>query len=179
MIHGYLFLVQTDNFSYFRQTKPQTDYLKEQSNDIRRQRGPRSARCTRYSHVWSVTITVVATPGRTRILLLSNKVAHEVVSRRRWTVLWGKRFVVIDMGRFYLLLSCNVQSERGGISVETEYTKLKATSRLRISSVGYYDEGSYTCTFPNTISAAIHLIVSECKYYNSIVMNQASQGCKQ
>lgn len=54
-----------------------------------------------------------------------------------------------------------IQSERGGISVDTERTEVQTTSKLTVAAVTYLDSGNYTCRPTEAKHAAVTLIVLE------------------
>ncbi|XP_017774977.1 PREDICTED: muscle M-line assembly protein unc-89-like [Nicrophorus vespilloides] len=55
------------------------------------------------------------------------------------------------------------ESDRGGISVDTDYRERKITSRLRVSMVTADDEGFYTCTQEATRQDSVKLSVVQGK----------------
>lgn len=60
------------------------------------------------------------------------------------------------MKGFFLQL---LQSDRGGISVDTEYGERKIISRLRVAKVTNEDVGTFTCSQASTRPGSVMLYV--------------------
>ncbi|XP_017782206.1 PREDICTED: uncharacterized protein LOC108566700 [Nicrophorus vespilloides] len=65
------------------------------------------------------------------------------------------------------------ESDRGGISVDTDYRERKITSRLRVSMVTADDEGFYTCTQEATRQDSVKLSVVQAEHSEAMQRDAA------